>query len=366
MREVKFSYKEYEEWNHSNLSSEKAISYLKTFNENEPTYKQVLEKEFELEVENPVSLLNENESARIFNEIKEKIRLQQEKDAVISSLHIVKNFNTGIVWRIAAILIFVVAGAITIRFINNNNYKIEKNVVAIKPLQSERNIIHNPKKSYKKILLPDSSIVMLGSNSSISYSNVFSTIDRNIELTGKGWFKVKKNAKPFKVYASGTITIAIGTEFYIDADDNDNIKIKLKEGKVSVELMNSKKGIQKLLLNPGEEVLINVSKEFFKPIEKIKKLPVAIPDITKIKEDSIENDEFGDTEFVKMPLGEILKGLSVKYTVTFRMKNIVNENILVTGSFMQTGVLADALGMLEQILPIKFTIEGDTVYVSEQ
>ena len=46
-----------------------------------------------------------------------------------------------------------------------------------------------------KVVLPDSSTVWLNSGSSITYSNVFGTTTRNIELSGEAFFDVTKNPK---------------------------------------------------------------------------------------------------------------------------------------------------------------------------
>jgi ferric-dicitrate binding protein FerR (iron transport regulator) len=68
------------------------------------------------------------------------------------------------------------------------------------------------------ITLPDSSLVWLNSNSSLTYPNVFSSRQRVVELDGEAWFEVARNdQKAFVVKAGAYYVEVLGTSFNIEA-----------------------------------------------------------------------------------------------------------------------------------------------------
>jgi transmembrane sensor len=83
--------------------------------------------------------------------------------------------------------------------------------------------------------LSDGSIVQLNGGSSLKYSAWWGD-ERKIELSGEAFFKVAKDkAHPFVVYANGTKTTALGTEFNVHAYPEDSvIQVSLVEGSVEV------------------------------------------------------------------------------------------------------------------------------------
>ncbi len=79
--------------------------------------------------------------------------------------------------------------------------------------------------------LPDQSSVDLYRASSVSYKKNF-TDDRNIKLSGSGFFEVTHNPeKPFVVDMGKTKVKVLGTQFFID-QNSANIEVFVLEGKV--------------------------------------------------------------------------------------------------------------------------------------
>ncbi len=113
-----------------------------------------------------------------------------------------------------------------------------------------------------RLLLPDSSIVLLYQKSSISYeANRLKSSDtstRGIFLTGSAFFKVAKNPrKPFTVYAGDLSTTALGTAFDV-LNNGGNTTVKLYHGKVVVKALKPQKGwVKNVYLFPGEMVALN-------------------------------------------------------------------------------------------------------------
>jgi transmembrane sensor len=94
----------------------------------------------------------------------------------------------------------------------------------------------------KQILLSDSSIVVLNSGSEL-YSNAdYASGQREVFLTGNGFFKVKKLAsqRKFVVHAKTLRVTVLGTQFNVNAR-TDQVSVDLTSGKVQVNKNNDDK-----------------------------------------------------------------------------------------------------------------------------
>ena len=116
------------------------------------------------------------------------------------------------------------------------------------------NIVENPTGKVKQVYLPDSSSVELDPGARISYSDDFSG-NREIRLTGNAFFKVEKDPQhPFKVVCGETTTMVLGTSFTIATNHHNIINVKLYEGRVRMNVKNSK---HNWILSPGEQFTYN-------------------------------------------------------------------------------------------------------------
>ena len=88
----------------------------------------------------------------------------------------------------------------------------------------------------KRIVLPDGSIVILNSCSSISYPAKFMGNKRMVKLHGEGFFKVlHKEANPFIVQASNLKVCVLGTQFDVKSYVKDRIvSVGVNSGRVKV------------------------------------------------------------------------------------------------------------------------------------
>lgn len=70
-----------------------------------------------------------------------------------------------------------------------------------------------------KVQLPDGSIVMLNSNSTLTYPTQFSDKQREVNLLGEAYFEVTKDTKrPFVVTTPYQANIKVyGTQFNVEA-----------------------------------------------------------------------------------------------------------------------------------------------------
>ena len=109
--------------------------------------------------------------------------------------------------------------------------------------------------------LPDGSVAWLNAMSSLRYPLHFTGAERLVTLTGEGRFKVVHNEKmPFRVAVAGQVVEDIGTEFNINAyNDEKFIKTTINQGSVSIRFSSpSAVGIgQGLRLKAGQQAQID-------------------------------------------------------------------------------------------------------------
>lgn len=163
----------------------------------------------------------------------------------------------------AAAAVLIIATTVTLLFTNSPK-EIRKSSPRITVAKTEPidawNEIQNTIGEIQKVRLPDSSIVKLYPNGTLRYKVAFSKTLRDVHLTGKAYFKVKKDHKrPFNVYAGGLKTTALGTSFTINTTSyKQKISVKLHTGKIVVAPMDqSSRQIPVFLDQPGSALLYN-------------------------------------------------------------------------------------------------------------
>ncbi|MBN1145501.1 MAG: FecR domain-containing protein [Bacteroidales bacterium] len=109
----------------------------------------------------------------------------------------------------------------------------------------------------KEISLPDGSVIILNSASSVSYSNQFGKKSREIDLKGEAYFEVTPDKhKPFVIYANNAQIKVLGTSFNVDANDAKNkVEVYVTSGVVELSEMTDRNN--KVLLHPGNAGMIN-------------------------------------------------------------------------------------------------------------
>jgi transmembrane sensor len=106
------------------------------------------------------------------------------------------------------------------------------------------------------INLPDGSKVWLNGDSKITYSEDFGNITREVFLSGEAFFDVAKDkTKPFIIHTRTINLKVLGTSFNVRSYDNEKeTETALVHGSVEVTLRN--RPDQKILLKPGEKLLV--------------------------------------------------------------------------------------------------------------
>ena len=195
-----------------------------------------------------------------------------------------------------------------------------------------------------KIQLPDQTIVMLNSRSTVRFDADFSKTHRVVELEGEAYFEIKPDKNlPFVVQTGEVYTIALGTAFNARSKEG-KITISLIEGRVSVSHDQNE-----LTLDPGQAAK-------FDPLGK----------------NSLELDTFdplvvtawkeGKIFFRSKALGDILEDLEEWYGVVFNIKEDVDLKRKVTG-IIDNNDLEGIMTGLSFSLDLEYNISGNLITV---
>lgn len=115
--------------------------------------------------------------------------------------------------------------------------------------------IITPTGAQTRISLPDGTQVMLNAGSKLVYNADFGQKNREVILTGEGYFEVTHRAKmPFYVHSTDFRVKVLGTKFNIcNYPDEKQATVSLLEGRVS--LNECRQPNKQLILNPDEQAV---------------------------------------------------------------------------------------------------------------
>ncbi|KAI9432311.1 hypothetical protein F5148DRAFT_1155022, partial [Russula earlei] len=151
-------------------------------------------------------------------DLAEGIRLDEKEENAISDPYHGKIAGKGdwyqkktFVYTAAAAVIALLLSGSVIWLNNQNNNNNSNQPVAMVMIAADG-------KHIKKILLPDSTEVVLNQNASLTYSpDTYGTAIRKVTLEGEGYFEVHRDtAHPFIVQSGSILTQALGTGFNIE------------------------------------------------------------------------------------------------------------------------------------------------------
>jgi ferric-dicitrate binding protein FerR (iron transport regulator) len=128
-------------------------------------------------------------------------------------------------------------------------------------------VIEAPLGSKTKLVLPDGTSAWLNAGSKITYSQGFGLNNRNIRLTGEGYFEAAHNEKlPLSVTTDDIRVDVLGTKFnYRNYHEDQEAWVSLIEGKVRFVSLSGKNEAYNLLPNQKavyskETKAVNISK----------------------------------------------------------------------------------------------------------
>lgn len=231
-----------------------------------------------------------------------------------------------------------------VRVIKKANGEIAYQIEATESSQEPQfNTLVNPRGSQVvTITLADGSRVWLNAGSSLTYPVAFTKKERQVSVSGEGYFEVAHDAaKPFIVQKNGINIQVLGTRFNVNAyEDDGDIKVTLLQGAVKIQ-----KGRRSALLAPGEQAQI---------AEQIKV-------VDGVDTDAVMAWKNGYFHFYKASLQDVLKQLSYWYDVEIEYKEKV-EPIQFVGEMERNLSLMQVLKILRKN-GVNFQVEGKKLVV---
>jgi len=190
----------------------------------------------------------------------------------------------------------------------------------------EEKLVYNeikiPKGQVFRLVLSDSTVVWLNSDSKLKYPKKFvkGLANREVELEGEAFFKVAHNAKkPFIVNTKNLHIEVLGTAFNVSSySEEKTIKTTLVKGAVKVIGFN-KNGLLPIVLTPNHQAVYNKEKMLLNTIK------VNTNEYTAWIQKKII--------FNNTPFEELLKRIERTFNVKVINKNNSMKEELFTGEF---------------------------------
>lgn len=203
-----------------------------------------------------------------------------------------------------------------------------------------------PMSSITEITLPDGTKAWLNAGTELRYAQTFNSKDRNIYLTGEGYFEVAHNKMlPFNVYTNSCKVTALGTKFNVFAYEGEQRTFAaLLEGCISFEA-----GEESVVLAPGM---------------------IASYENSEISTASVEAEQYtswinGEIKYDEISLPEFLNRLSRLYIKEISYeKNILSARKF-RAAFSQTENFDDILKVISNLLPVKVKTSNGKYIVTE-
>jgi ferric-dicitrate binding protein FerR (iron transport regulator) len=207
------------------------------------------------------------------------------------------------------------------------------------------NTISTPKGGQYQLELPDGSKVWLNASSSLRFPTAFVGKERDVELSGEGYFDISHNAKlPFHVRVNDLDVKVLGTQFNVNAyDDEPSLKTTLIDGSVMVSSQTLKKST---LLKPGQQGVLNKN-------ELSVNKDVDIDEVVAWKN--------GQFMFTSTRLDQIMKQISRWYDVDVEFQGH-NQDRVFSGIVGRGSNISEVLDIMKRA-GIKFQIQGRKITV---
>lgn len=204
------------------------------------------------------------------------------------------------------------------------------------------------KGSKGSIVLPDSSIVWLNSDSRLIYPEEFSDNVRTVKLEGEGYFEVVENkSAPFYVETGGMKISVLGTRFDVKNYDNaETIETTLISGSVEVYLTELNR---RTVLQPNQKLSYN-------------------SEINEVRINALDAQErilwINDyLEFSNEKLSDIFRKLEYWYGIDINSASNVNLEQRLSFA-VRKETKEEIFKLLSLIAPIRYTIDENKITVT--
>lgn len=347
-----------------NTAISESREILKTLEESEKEWKEILQSEYE------DILSGKNIPDRLTTEQKKKIwkKLSLEE---ANAVRLKTKYKRSVLYRWASVacLVFLVCLYV---YIQNIKPAEKKNAglsrTPVSEIIEKENLAGLQDKS---IALPDRSVVQLSAGSAIRYPEHFGAHARDIQLEGKALFEVSKDpSRPFTVTAGGFSTTALGTRFIVDAQAKNHVLIRLLRGKVVVRTSSvSRITMKPVYLVPGQELNINTELKQFH-IDPVSENNTGNPVSSLSRNKHMYNTKETDNNnlslsFDKAALISVFQALEKHYGIKIVFDKVKVQSLSFTGSFEPSDKLEFALNVICGMNGLSFSKKSDYILITK-
>lgn len=312
------------------------------------------------EMEKMAGLLDEK-IRRDKDEAEKTAKNYQILDCMTSKITDSYRIKKWIVWGVAASIVLLFSTGLYFWKFSNNylddlvaENSIEKqihykNIASTKVLYTEKGV-------KAKLLLPDSSVVWLNSDTRIEYPDKFDSLVRNVTISGEAYFDVVKNTqRPMIVKTTKGFSVQVlGTQFNLKAyDDEPKSQATLYSGEINLLRESGNKIITTKIL-PFQTVTIN-SENVHTTVKKI------------LKQSPLDDAAWkeGKIIFEETPIFEVIKTLERWHGIDFV---ITNKDILkykITATFNSESIV-QIMDLIQMTSLVNYKIENKKVFLSKK
>jgi ferric-dicitrate binding protein FerR (iron transport regulator) len=224
--------------------------------------------------------------------------------------------------------------------------------------------------SKTQVKLPDGTLVILNSDSKLSYPDNFLGNTRDVTLEGEAYFDVAHNKqKPFIIHSKTMDVKVLGTVFDVKAYANDaTTEASLIKGSIEVTIKNSTQ--QKIMLKPREKIIvqnaITEDAELNNQQKEDKSSPlISVKDIDYDKADSVATDIAwlqNKLVFSNETFANIAILLERKFAKKIIIKTDSLKHLVFTGKFNDEGI-NQILKALQLSHRFNYKEENDTITI---
>lgn len=209
-----------------------------------------------------------------------------------------------------------------------------------------------PRGSRSTVVLPDSSVVILNSSSTLKYPKDFDANERRVELTGEAYFDIKSNPeKPFIVSSDKLEVRVKGTTFNMKAyGDEERIDVVLISGNVDIQFPNDEK--DEIALSPNQQLSFN------------KKEEKAIVSAVNASNSILWTQ--GILQFSEKIFPEIAKELERKYNVDIEVQSTSLDKEIFSGSFTSDYTLEQIIHEIDMDNKYKWSYKNNKLIITDK
>ena len=206
-----------------------------------------------------------------------------------------------------------------------------------------------PLGSQTKLRLPDSTVVVLNSGSVLKYAATFGQEERNVYLSGEGYFEVSKDKeKVFSVQTGDARVRVTGTVFNVRSyPDDKETEVALIDGGVEVSV-----GEKSVTLKPNERALYD---------RQSGRLERSEYDTNKSALWTT-----GKLSFVNASFREMLKEIERKYNVKIHVESQKVEGEFFSGTINADMTLQEVFNFIDVDKKYRFESSGNTIVLKDR